>query len=192
MVGRLTDDVESDDAAAYVSGATDAALTSDAQAVLLRAWYAAPEEMAYFDALNEASTTAFLNHAAKLEGLQDSSEVLKRGRWRHLPHWIESYWLPVRSDRATDGPVFFGSAYGLLANLVDIAAASPQGLGTIPEHFELMRANPKAFYALELDALDEATMLQWVWRAHSRQPPFPSSETFLCGAARTTWPAPSI
>src|SRR5262249_26959155 len=113
MVGRLTDHVESDDAAAYVSGATDAALTSDAQAVLVRAWYAAPEEMAYFDALNEASTTAFLNHAATLGVRQDSSEGLKRSRGRHLPHWIESYWLPVRSDRSTDGPVFFGSAYGL-------------------------------------------------------------------------------
>jgi len=29
-----------------------------------------------------------------------------------------------------------------------------------------MRADPRAFYALELDAFDEATMLQWVWRAH--------------------------
>jgi len=88
----------------------------------------------------------FLNHAVKLEGLKHSGEVQKRSRWRHLPHWIESYWLPVRSDKATDGPVFFGSTHGLLANLADIAAASPHGLGTIPDHFELMRANPKAFY----------------------------------------------
>jgi hypothetical protein len=73
---------------------------------------------------------------------------------------IESYWLPVRSDTATDGPVFFGSTYGLLTNLADMAAASPHGLGTIPEHFELMRADPKTFYALELDTFDEATMLQ--------------------------------
>ena len=106
-----------------LSGATDAALTSDAQVALLQAWDGAPEEMAYFDALNEASKTAFLTHAAKLEGLKDSSEVQKRSRWRHLPHWIESYWLPVRSDTATDGPVFFGSTYGLLTNLADMAAA---------------------------------------------------------------------
>jgi len=166
IVGRLPDHVERDDTAAYLSGATDAKLTSDAQAALLEAWFAAPEEMAYFDALNEASTTAFLNHAAKLEGLKDSGEVQKRSRWRHLPHWIESYWLPVRSDKVIDGPVFFGSSHGLLANLADIAAASPHGLGTIPEHFELMRADPKAFYALGLDAFDEATMLRWLWRAH--------------------------
>jgi hypothetical protein len=51
----------------------------------------------------------------------------------------------VRTDTGTDGPVFFGSAYGLLANLADIAAASPHRLGTIPEHFELMRANRRAF-----------------------------------------------
>jgi hypothetical protein len=29
-----------------------------------------------------------------------------------------------------------------------------------------MRADPKSFYALELDDFDEATTLQWVWRAH--------------------------
>jgi hypothetical protein len=101
MVGRLPDHVERDDAAAYLSGATDTALTSDAQAALLQAWDAAPDEMAYFDALNEASTSAFLNHAAKLEGLKDSNEALTRSRWRHLPYWIESFWLPVHTDTAT-------------------------------------------------------------------------------------------
>jgi hypothetical protein len=106
------------------------------------AWFAAPEEMAYFDALNDASKTAFLNHAAKLEGLKDSGEIQKRSRWRHLPHWIESYWLPVRSDTATDGPVFFGSTHGLLANLADIAAASPHNLVTVPEHFRAHASRP--------------------------------------------------
>jgi hypothetical protein len=112
MVGRLPDHVERDDAAAYLSGATDVALSSDAQAALLQAWDAAPDEMAY--SRPQRSVDDRLNHAAKLEGLKDSSEVLKRSRWRHLP--LESYWLPVRSDTATDGPVFFGSTYGLLAN----------------------------------------------------------------------------
>jgi hypothetical protein len=28
-----------------------------------------------------------------------------------------------------------------------------------------MRTDLRAFYALELDAFDEATTLQWVWRA---------------------------
>ena len=166
IVGRLPDHVEPNDAAAYLSGAIDAAFAGDAQAALLQAWDAAPEEMAYFDALNEASTVAFVEYAARLEGLKDFNDPLTRSRWRHLPYWIESYWPPVRTDTATDGPVFFASAYGLLANLADIAAASPHGLGTIPEHFELMRGDPRAFYDLKLDAFDEATMLQWVWRAH--------------------------
>ena len=61
--------------------------------------------------------------------------------------------------------MFFGSAYSLLANLAAISIASPYGLGTVPPHFDLMRTDPSSFYALQLDAFDEPTTLQWVWRA---------------------------
>src|SRR5262245_26981207 len=172
VVGRMAGRKERRAAAAYLARASDAELTSDTRAALLKAWDAAPAKIACLDALNEASTCAFGEHAAALEGLKDFNEAMTRGRWRHLPYWIDSSWLPVRSDttfieRDKYGwPSFFGSAYGLLANLADIAAASPHGLGTVPPHFELMRADPKAFYALELGALDEATMLRWLWRAH--------------------------
>jgi hypothetical protein len=87
IVGRLPDHVEPDDAAAYLTGAIDAALTSDAQAALLQVWDPAPEEMAYFDALNKASLVSFVLHAARLEGLQGFNEALARG------YWIKSYWL---------------------------------------------------------------------------------------------------
>ena len=63
------------------------------------------------------------------------------------------------------GPRSSAVPTGLLANPADNAAASPHGLGTVPAHFELMRTDLRAFYALELDAFDEATTLQWVWRA---------------------------
>ena len=185
MVGRLPDHVERDDAVAYLRGATDAALTSDAQAALLQAWYATPEDMAYFDALNDASKTAFLNHAAKLEGLKDSSEVQKRSRWRHLPHWIESYWLPVRSDTTTGGPVFFGSAHGLLANLADIAATSPHGLGAVPPHFKLMRTHPRHSTPCSSMRSTRRRCCSGCGGHTSRQPRFPSSGTSPCGAART-------
>jgi len=171
VVGRLRGRKERDAAAAYVAGASDAALTSNARVALLKAWNVAPAKVACLDALNEASTCAFVEHAAALEGLKGFNEAMMRGRWRHLPYWIDSYWLPVRSDttlieRDKNGwPSFFGSADGLLANLADIAAASPHRLGTVPPHFELMSTNLRAFYALELDAFDETTMLQWVWRA---------------------------
>jgi hypothetical protein len=170
-VGRLPGREERYTAGTYLARASDAALTSDAQAGLLKAWKVAPKKMACLDALNEASTCAFIEHAAALEGLKGFNEAMTRGRWRHMPHWIDSYWLPVRSDttlieRDRNGwPSFFGSAYGLLANLADIAAASPHDLGTAPPHFERMRTDLRAFYAVELDAFDAVTTLQWVWRA---------------------------
>lgn len=171
VVGRMAGRKERRAAAAYLAGASDAELTSDTRVALLKAWDAAPAKIACLDALNEASTCAFGGHAAALEGLKDFNEAMTRGRWRHLPYWIDSSWLPVRSDttfieRDKYGwPSFFGSAYGLLANLADIAAASPHGLGTVPPHFELMRTDLRAFYARKLDAFDEPTTLQWVWLA---------------------------
>jgi hypothetical protein len=120
MVGRLPgwSPKERDAAGTYLARASDAALTSDTQAALLEAWDAAPKEMACLDALNEASTSAFVEHAAALEGLKDFNEAMTRGRWRHLPYWIDSYWLPVRSDTTLierdkyGWPSFFGSAHG--------------------------------------------------------------------------------
>jgi len=165
IVGRLPSTEALDGASAYLAQALDAPATKPVQAELCKAWDAAPEELASIDALNLASISAFLDHTAKLEGLADANEALERSRWPHLPYWIESYWLPVRGGTMLHEPVFFGSAYGLLDNLADIAALSPRGLSTVPPHFELMRTDPRAFYALKLDAFDEATMLQWIWRA---------------------------
>jgi hypothetical protein len=167
IVGQLPDFAR-DGAAVYLAGASDAALTDAARAGLIEAWEAAPEQIvAHFDSLNDASLVAFLDHAAKLEGLRDSSEFLTRSRWRHLPYWLESYWLPVRSETTYgDPPAFFGSAHSLLANLADIRTASPHDLGAVPAHFELMRTDPQAFYRLKLDAFDDKTTMQWLWRSY--------------------------
>jgi hypothetical protein len=168
IVGRLPSAEAHDDARTYLTAATNAALTSDAQAKLLKRWRAAPKGVAYLDPLNLASQVAFLNHAAALEGLENINEAMERSRWRHLPYWLESYWLPVQSDMAVvhEGG-FFGSSCGLIANLAEIAALSPHGLGTVPAHFDLMRSDLRAFYALDLDPVteSESAMLQWVWRA---------------------------
>jgi hypothetical protein len=168
VVGRLPSAEAHDDARTYLAGASDAALTSDAQAKLLKIWRAAPKKVAYLDPLNLASQVQFLKHVVALEGLKDINEAMMRSRWRHLPYWIESYWLPVRSDMAVahEGG-FFGSSCGLLANLAEIAALSPHGLGTVPAHFDLMLSDLRAFYALDLNPVteSESAMLQWVWRA---------------------------
>ena len=123
IVGRLPSAQAHNDARAYLAAASDAALTSDAQAKLLKRWRAAPKKVAYLDPLNLASQVEFLKHAVALEGLKDINEAMTQSRWRHLPYWIESYWLPARSDMAVahEGG-FFGSSCGLLANLADIAA----------------------------------------------------------------------
>jgi hypothetical protein len=62
-----------DGARAYLACASDAGLTRRDQAELCKLWNAAPEEVAYFDFLNEASTSAFLSHTAKLEGFTDAN-----------------------------------------------------------------------------------------------------------------------
>jgi hypothetical protein len=129
-VGRLPDFAR-DDAATWLAGASDAGLASAAQAELLREWEASPEKGAFFDVLSFDGTCALLDHAARLEGLRDSTEAIERSRWRHLPYWMDSYWLPIRSGRSEtfgDGSRFLGSAHTLLANLADIAAASPHDL----------------------------------------------------------------
>jgi hypothetical protein len=171
VVGRLPGRKERYTAGTYLARASDAALTSDAQAGLSKAWKSRPQEDGLSRALNEASTCAFVEHSAALEGLKGFNYAITRGRWRRLPYWIDSYWLPVRSNTKLivrdkyEWPAFFGSAYGLLANLADIAAASPHGLGTVSPQFERMRTDLRAFYSLELRAFDAVTTLQWVWRA---------------------------
>jgi hypothetical protein len=110
FVGRLPDFAR-DDAATWLAGAPDAGLAGASQAELLRAGQAGPQEIAFIDVLSFDGTCALLDHAAQLEGLTNNTEAIERSRWRHLPYWINSHWLPVRSGRREtfgDGPTFFG------------------------------------------------------------------------------------
>jgi hypothetical protein len=165
-VGQLLDDLL-EGATAYLARASDAALTDAAQAELLNTWAAAPEWVDDFDALNAVSWVAFTDHTARLEGLKDTEEAMTGSRWRHLPYWVYGCWLPVRSDTIYiyEDYLFVGSAYGLLANLAEIRAASPHDLGVTPPHYALMRTDPRVFYRLNLEAFDEKTMMQWLWRS---------------------------
>jgi hypothetical protein len=136
-----------------------AAPTIDANA-LCSAWGAADDEIASVDAMNLASVVQFLDHAAQLDGLQTAEEALAKGRWRQLPYWLASCWLPVDAkiddQRELEGePVFIGSAPALLVELAEIAALSPHNLGHVPEQYQLDFDEP----------LDQQAALQWVWRA---------------------------
>jgi hypothetical protein len=154
----------------YLARVSGPALPKAERARLLTSWQNAPE-VACIDALNLASITAFLDHVASLEGFADANEAIEKGRWRHLPYYIESCWVPIRCDMthlvSNKGsfPISVCSAFGLLDNLAEIATRSSHDLGVVPPHFELMRSDPRAFFALQIDAFDERTMLQWIWRA---------------------------
>jgi hypothetical protein len=131
----------------------------DAKALCI-AWGDADEEVASIDALNLASVVLFLNHAAQLDGSRCSDDRMLECRWRQLPVWMASCWLPVEAQvhdqRELNGePVFIGSAQALLVELAEIAALSPHRLGNVPAQYQADIDDP----------LDETATLQWVWRA---------------------------
>src|SRR5688572_21372945 len=76
--------------------------------------------------LNLASVCLFTDHVARLEGFTDSAAALQRTRFRQLPWWQTSIWLPVAFQPPPEPtmesggwPVFLGSCQGLLADLVE-------------------------------------------------------------------------
>ena len=156
----------------YLDDLSDPVLLPLERRRLLKAWRQAPAA-GRIDAMDINSIIAFLDYTAKLEGLPDVNQAIDRSRWRHLPYWLESCWVPLRSDatrvaagKDTGGfPIFVGSAFALLDNLAEIASRSPYGLGQVPPHFELMRCDPDAFFALQVDTSDEPMMHRWIWRA---------------------------
>ena len=135
-------------------------------------WNSGPEGLADIDTMNEASLGAFLDHTARLEGLPSANEAIEKSKWTHLPYWLQSVWLPIGGAGAKpvvvniDGmPTFIGTAGDLIANLTEIAKVSDVQFGVMPQYFDLMLSNPKAFYAMKLDTFDEPTMLKWIWLA---------------------------
>jgi hypothetical protein len=138
---------------------------------LVEEWRAGPAEVGYLDTLNEASVAAFLEFTAKLEGTS-SQEAIENSKWKNLPYWLYSIWLPLESINADpvvveiEGmPTLIGTATGLVNNLEAIAAAAKIGLKQKPSNFDLMMSDPKAFYALKVE-LDEETTLRWIWNSH--------------------------
>jgi len=134
-------------------------------------WQKTPEHIATINLLNLASVVFFTDHVAKLEDFADSAAALEHTRFRHLPWWQTSIWLPISFQpppepaMESDGwPVFLGSCQGLLADLAEIQKLSDMSLGATPEGYDAMRADHGAFMRSGFELSDDRSIIQWVWR----------------------------
>jgi hypothetical protein len=135
------------------------------------AWRLTTAPIATISLLNLASVCLFLDHVARLDGFTDSATALEHTRFRHLPWWQTSIWLPIifeppREPAMESGgwPVFLGNCQGLLADLCQVQRLSDARLGSTPDGYEQMRADYRAFLRSGFELNDERTVLQWVWR----------------------------
>jgi len=129
-------------------------------------WASGSDEIVEIDPLNVASISLFLDHAIAIQGIDDHTAAMKDGRWKHLPFWTESYWLPIGpAEHRIFDTTFFGSSTELKGNLEEMASESPLGLGQAPAHYALMRGEMEKFLEMELPALSDREVIQWVWKA---------------------------
>lgn len=119
---------------------------------------------------NLATVVLFTDHVAKLEGFSDSGAAMEGTRFRHLPWWQTSIWLPLEfqppSDPAIDmdgWPIFLGSCQGLLADLTEVQKLSDMHLSATPSGYTNMRADYRAFMRSRFTMSDERSLIQWVW-----------------------------
>ncbi len=120
---------------------------------------------------NLATVCLFTDHVADLEGFTNSGEAMERTKFRHLPWWQTSIWLPVEfqppKDPAIDmdgWPIFLGSCQCLLADLAEVKKLSDMNLGATPDDYLKMRADYKAFMRSDFSLSDERILIQWIWR----------------------------
>lgn len=125
-----------------------------------------------FDFMNEASVCAFLDHVARLEGIEVPNRALEATRYRNLPWWQGPIWVPMEFATPVvpalkhDGwPLFVGSSHALMRELVEIQGLSGMDLGATPRRYELMRMDLKGSYRFDDEPLNEKSTIQWIWRA---------------------------
>lgn len=132
-------------------------------------WRLCPERVAEISLLNLASVCSFLDYVAGSEGFRDSGEGMEGTRFRNLPWWEESVWLPVAIDPPPEPhdpsePLFVGSSPGLLAELASIRTMSRLDLGAIPDGYLEMRNDFKAFSRSSFELAGRDAVIRRVWR----------------------------
>jgi len=151
-------------------------------------WTNCLDNIDFIDALNSASVCYFLDHVAKLEGFEDSNVALEKTRYRQLPWWDCSIWLPVTFAPPTllddNGfPIFLGSCQALLSDLQGVKDRSSCSLGQSPPGYEQMRSDINVFYRSGFQLEDESSIIQWIWKAlhDGAQLAIQTSAPLLCG-----------
>jgi len=132
-------------------------------------WRQAGEDIT-ISLLNLASVCCFLDHVAKLEGFPDSETALDKTRFRNLPWWQTSIWLPLvfrppqeLAIESEELPVFLGSSQGLLSDLDEVQRLSGLDLGKKPDGYDRMRMDLSAFRRSDFVSADESSVVRWVW-----------------------------
>jgi hypothetical protein len=134
------------------------------------AWMRCAGDVDSIDSLNSASVCVFLDHVARLEGFPDSRVAIEETQFRQLPWWDSGIWLPISFEPPTllddsGVPVFLGCCHTLLADLDGVRSLSGLDLGRAPHGYAQMRADVKAFYRSGFQLEDEASIVQWIWKA---------------------------
>jgi hypothetical protein len=126
---------------------------------------------------NSAWIIEFLRHVVRCEGYSDERAGIAAGengnsKYRNLPWWDDSVWLPIELEPATlevDAPFFLGSCTALLRELHDLQKTSQIQLGSAPQGYEEMRADIRKFYRSFHSGgtfqLTDADCVRWVWLA---------------------------
>ena len=127
------------------------------------------ETVACLCGLGRGAPVAFCEHVRELERLPDDGRHMERTRFKSLPFWMVSYWLPVDfspplTRREDDDMALIGSCQQLLRELEEIRRLSPLGLGTKPRGYDLARTDFKRWDA-ENHEYGTDEVIQWIWGA---------------------------
>jgi hypothetical protein len=112
-----------------------------------------------------ASIDAFNTYAAKLEGLQ-GPDAMTKTRFRNLPWWLESFWIPMEFDAPiVENGLFIGSSIRLQDELSRIRVMSAIDIAAPPPGYSAMRAGSIDWFNGEDAPFSDDDVLRWIWNA---------------------------